>query len=89
MAALSKSVPNVNRHSFLHLYIAAFKCFLGETRLLKRGLHVHAEIDDIGYKLRVGLRLVPTTHDAEADVHIALFHECWNDGVERTLVSCK
>ena len=67
--------------------IAAFEGVLGEARLFERGLDVHAVVDDVGDELRVGLRLVPAAHDAEADVDVALLHEGRDDGVQGTLVS--
>src|ERR1700756_4775312 len=89
MATLRKAGTNVRRNGLLHLHIAAVEGLLGEAGLFERGLHIHAEIDNIGHELRVGLRLIPASHDTEPDVHVTFFHECWNDGVERTFVSGK
>ena len=36
-----------------------------------------------------GLSLVPSTHNAETDVHVALLHESRNDRVEGPFVSCE
>src|SRR5262245_4160462 len=43
------------------------------------------EVDDVGDKLRVGLRLVESAHDAEPDPDIVFLHEAGNDRVEGTL----
>ena len=37
-----------------------------EAGCLYRGLQVHAVIDDVGHELRVGERLVASTHDTDA-----------------------
>ena len=78
---------NIGRDCFFHLNVAAVEGLLGETRLFERRLDVHAEIDDVGDELRVGLGLIPSTHDSETDMNVALFHEGGNDGVERSLVA--
>ena len=67
--------------------IAAVEGSLGEAGLFERGLHIHSVVDDVGDELRVGLRLVPAAHNAEADVDIALLHEGRDDGVKRAFVS--
>ncbi len=55
------------RHSRLDLDIAAFKRQLGKSWSFEAGLNVHPVIDHVGYELRVGLRLVPTSHNAEGN----------------------
>src|SRR5215469_10311302 len=86
MAALRQAGTDVSGYGLLHVHIAAFEGLLSETRLLERGLHVHAEVNNVRYKLSVGLRLVPAAHNAKANVEIAFLHEGRNDGVERALV---
>ncbi len=63
------------------------KVQLGEAGGFQGGLDVHAEVDDVGDELRVGLGLVVSAHDAEGDARVAVGHEGGNDGVERALVS--
>jgi hypothetical protein len=89
VATLRESGADVGRDGLLHLYIATLEGLLGEARLLERSLDVHSVVNNVGDKLRVRLSLVPASHDAEADVHIALLHEGRNDGVKRALVSFK
>ncbi len=50
---------------------------------LESGLDVHAAIDHVRDKLRVGLRLIPAAHDAERDARVAAGHERRNDRVQR------
>src|SRR6266478_7240651 len=54
----------------------------GESGRFDRGLDIHAVVHKVGDKLRVGQRLVWTTHDAKADVQVALLHKSWNDRVK-------
>src|SRR2546421_12360715 len=60
-----------------------------EAGSIHRRLDVHAEIDDIGNKLRMSLSLVEARHNAEANSFVILLHHGRNDGVQRTLMSCK
>src|SRR6185312_2259855 len=89
MAAFGEARAHVRRNRLLHFDIAASECWFGESRLFERGLDVHAEVNNVGNELRLGLRLVPAAHDAEADMNVALLHKGRNDGVERALVSGK
>src|ERR1700722_1723111 len=73
-------------HRVFHLHIAAFEGSLGKPWFLERGLHVHSVIHHIRDKLRVRLRLVPSAHDAEPDVNVALLHERRNNRVQRPLM---
>src|SRR4029078_10225921 len=52
---------------------------LRTARRVERDLNVHSEIDDVRDELRVRLRLVPPTHDAEGDARVATFHERLDD----------
>src|ERR1700677_4013907 len=74
-------------HAAFDLHVAAVESAFGEARRLERHLHVHVEIDDVGNELGVGLGLIPSAHDAEADGDIAFAHEGGNDGVEWPLVA--
>jgi hypothetical protein len=47
-------------------------------------LNIHAEIDNVGNKLRVRQCLVESAHDAERDPPIAALHKRGKDGVKRT-----
>ena len=69
----------------LHPSLAAYR----EARLFHRGLNVHVVVDDVGNKLRVRQRLIHSSHDAETDVLVPVFHEGGNDGVEGTFVAGK
>src|ERR1700722_1352550 len=75
------------REAILDEQVAAGEGVLRKAGSLERGLNVHLEIDDIRDELRVGLRLIPTAHDAEGDAYVAVLRECRDDGVERALVS--
>src|SRR5688572_28404260 len=68
------------------LHVAAGERSLRKPAGLERFLDVHAEVGDVAHELRVRLALVPTAHDPEADLDLALLHECGNDRVQRTLV---
>ena len=52
----------------------------------KRRLNIHPEVDNIGDKLRVGLRLIESAHNSESDARVALAHERGNNRVQRPLV---
>ena len=64
---------------------AAAEVQLGEARRLQRGLDVHSPVHHVGDELGVGLRLVEPSHDAEADMDVALLQEPGDDGVKRPL----
>src|SRR5579872_46741 len=51
----------------------------------QRSLNVHAVVNKVGYELGVGQWLVGAAHDAEANMHVATFHECRNNRVEGPL----
>src|SRR6202011_2976720 len=60
-----------------------------EARGFKRRLDILVEIDDVRYKLRVRLRLVPSAHNAEGNSDLIFLHERGDDRVQRTLVTCE
>src|SRR5712691_8530463 len=78
-------LADIAREPVFHGDVASCKGMLAEPRVFQRRLDVHFEVHYIGDKLRVGLRLIPPTHDAEGDAHIALLHHGRDDGVERPL----
>src|SRR5690242_18506624 len=59
----------------------------GPARGFESFLDVHAIIDNVGYKLRMGKGLIGAAHNAKADMGVASFHKCGNDGVERPLTA--
>src|SRR5713226_7126972 len=75
-------LADIAREPVFHGDVASCKGMLAEPRVFERSLDVHFEVHDIGDKLRVGLCLIPPTHDAEGDAHIALLHHGRDDGVE-------
>src|SRR6267154_1764804 len=85
MAHRGKFLPHFRRHSRLDHNVAPTLWTHRETRGLERLLDVHAVINHVRNKLRVRQRLVRPSHDSETDMLIPMFHESWNDGVERPL----
>src|SRR5712692_988309 len=75
-------LADIAREPVFHGDVASCKRMLAEPRVFERRLDVHFEVHDVGDKLRMGLRLIPPTHDAEGDAHIALLHHGRDDGVE-------
>src|SRR6266852_4093949 len=75
-------LADIARETVFHGDVASCKRMLAEPRVFERRLDVHFEVYDIGDKLRVGLRLIPPTHNAEGDAHIPLLHHGRDDGVE-------
>ena len=61
---------HLGRDSILDPHAAAIKITLGEASGFQGGFDIHAEIDDVGNKLRVRLCLIEATHDAEGDAAI-------------------
>ena len=58
-------------HTRFHRDVAAGEGELGHARGFERRLDVHAVIDHVRDELHVGLRLVPSAHDAEGHLHVA------------------
>ena len=73
-------------NAVFHIDVAAGEGALGETRRLHRLLNIKAKIDHVRNKLRVGLGLIESAHDAKRDALVAVGHEAGNDGVQRALV---
>src|SRR3954451_24045176 len=82
VAAGGEGVADVGGDAVLDEEVATAPGGFGEARGFERELDVHAVVDDVGDELRVGLCLVETAHDAEADVDAVLLHEGRDDGVE-------
>ena len=85
MAFRRQFVAHVSGDTVFHEDIAAGKRHLRKARRLERSLDVHLEIYDVGHKLRVSLRLVPSAHDPERHAHLILLQKRWNDRVQRAL----
>ena len=83
----ASSSRTASANAAFDLHIASVERAFGEPRRFERHLHVHVEIDDVGDELGVGLRLVPSAHNAEPDGDVAFAHEGGNDGVQRPLVA--
>ena len=71
MTLFSQALDHLWRNSIFHPDVTTGKIALGESRRFERGLDVHAEIDDVGNKLRMSLRLVEAAHDAEGNPPVA------------------
>ena len=71
MAFTLKLLQDRVGHARFDLDVAAVKCQLGKARGVERCLKIHTEIHNVRYKLRMRLRLVQSTHNSEADGHIA------------------
>ncbi len=81
--------PHVGGDSILQIHVASGEREFREARGFKRSLNILVEVDDVRYELRVRLRLIPSAHNAEGDSNLIFLHECGDDGVQRTLVTCK
>src|SRR5919201_6803417 len=69
---LHQLASSARGHQRLDIDVTAAERPLCEASGLERFLHIEPEINDVGYELRVGLRLIEPTHDAEADLNVAL-----------------
>ena len=85
MAERHQIAADFERDAVFDGHVAAAKSFLGEARRFEGHLNIHPVVHDVGNELRVRLRLVQAAHDSEAHVHVALFHEGRDDGVEGPL----
>src|SRR5207253_10686817 len=85
VAELAELRPDLLRNAGLDLDVAAFERAFGEAARLQRLLDAHPVVDHVDHELRMRLRLVPASHDAESDLHLALLEEPGDDGVQRTL----
>ena len=51
MTAPREAGADVDGDRFLHLHVTSIEGVFGKPRLLKGGLHIHAEIHNVGDKL--------------------------------------
>ncbi len=80
-----KFLPHFGRHSRFDHDVAPMLRTDSETGVLQSLLDIHAVVDHVGNELRVGQRLVRSSHDPEANVLLSMLHASRNDGVERPL----
>src|SRR5689334_12610410 len=85
MTSVGQVCANLRGDAGFYVNVAAFKCGFGKPRRLKSGLNVELMVDDVRNELRMGLGLVPASHDAESDSHLAAAHKCRDDGMQRLL----
>jgi len=78
-------LPNLFRHQRFDVHIASLETSFREAAGFHRFLNVESVIRNVRHELGVRLRLIESTHDAEADTHTVLFHERRNDRVQRPL----
>ena len=81
VAALGERRADVSGKAIFHHHVATGERIFRESGSFQRGLNVHSEVRDVGYELRVRLRLVETAHDAEGDAFLAAGHKAGDDGV--------
>jgi hypothetical protein len=72
MAHGGKFLPHFRRHSRLNHEVAPTLWTDSETGVLQSLLDIHAVVDQVGNELRVGQRLVRSSHDPEANVLLSM-----------------
>jgi hypothetical protein len=65
-------LPHFRRHSRLNDEVAPTLWTDSETGVLRSLLDIHAVVDQVGNELRVGQRLVRSSHDPEANVLLSM-----------------
>src|SRR5579872_6727300 len=83
MAECFQFIANIFWYERLDAHVATGEGALRKTSGFEGLLNIETEVGDIGDELCVRLGLVESTHDTEADLYVALLHECGDDGVQR------
>ena len=83
MSESRQLLPNVLRHKRFDVHVTSLECSFREPSGFKSFLDVETEVGDVGHELRMRLRLIKASHDAETDTDTILFHKRGNDRVQR------
>ena len=85
VAASGQLHSNIFGNERFDRHITSLKCAFREASGLEGFLDVETVVGDIGYELRMRLRLIEAAHYAKGDAYPIPFHESRNDGVQRPL----